>query len=191
MSARLVKVCKTFHLNSSPDWKRIKNRVEGVRYIDDRRTLMVFPEPGSKTLLMGSNDAPVIKTCWVETDGGPGGADHADTGAKSVQALLGASGASIRVASQTCDYSVFRVSGPGPASHVDVFGLRQLLLRRGYRVILDVEVHDALLLMTEDNNIVWSISDSAPQKILACVNGADGAEAKSLVQENRREIGLF
>lgn len=186
MSARLVKVCKTFQLTNPPDWRDIKNRVEGVGYIDDRRTLMVFSEHGSKTLLMGSNLAPVIKTCWVCADGDFGEANHVDTGDRSVQALLGASGASIGVASQTCDYSVFRV----PGSHMDVFGLRQLLLRRGYRAILDLEVHDALLLITEDK-IVWSISDSEPQKILACVTGAAGEEAERLLQKNRQEIGLF
>ena len=59
--AKLVKTCKTFHLSDSLNWRDIKTRVEGVKRIDDHRSVIVFTgSTGKETTLLGYNNSPVV-----------------------------------------------------------------------------------------------------------------------------------
>lgn len=184
--AKLVKTCKTFHLSDSLNWRDIKTRVEGVKRIDDRRSVIVFTgSAGKETTLLGYNNSPVVKTCSLyETDDARG---NDDDEAAILRALIKASKTKkTYVASLAYDFSVLRVHTDAP---IDVFGSYQLLYRMGARVAMDLELHDALLIT--DDKVVWSISDTVPQKILASVSGVGPSEARGLVNKSRRRIGLF
>ena len=88
----LVKTCKTFRLSNRLAWKDIKTKVEGVEFLDERRAIMVFHKPASKTMtLLGSNHIDVVKTCSVY-DGVDGDDGNGDDEAATLRAVIKASG---------------------------------------------------------------------------------------------------
>lgn len=182
----LVKTCKTFRLSNRLAWKDIKTKVEGVKFIDESRAVMVFHESASKTTtLLGYNHIDVVKTCSVYGSDGDNG--NGDDEAATLRAVIKASVTrTTYITSLAHDFSVFRVDTD---KCVDVFRVYQLLTRIGVSVVMEHELHDSLLFM--DDRVVWSISDSVPQKILASVAGVKASEARGLVNELRRKIGLF
>lgn len=184
--ATLVKTCKTFHLSDKLNWVDIKTRVEGVKFIDERRAVMVFRASKSKeTTLLGCNHFAVVKTCSLYEPGGQGGDD--DDEAAIIRALVKASRTKkTYVDSLSYDFSVFRVDTD---VSIDVFRLYQLLYRMGANVVMDRELHDAMIIT--DDRVIWSISDTVPQKILASVAGAGPSEARRIVNSSRRRFGLF
>lgn len=215
----LVKTCKTLYFHDRLSWRDIGHRVEGVKFIDGRRIVMVFrapakndgitETPASTTTLLGFNHLPVIKTCALyettttENAGtiGHGGDGHEEA---IIRNLMKASGKvrKTSVKSVSHDFSVFRILDAGA---VDVFLLHELLCkrmaaaaamdaeavenRRWACVLFDPEIHDALVIT--DDRVVWSISDTVPQKILVSVERAGPAEARRLVNKSRRMLKLF
>lgn len=217
----LVKTCKTLHFHDRLSWRDIGHRVEGVKFIDDRRIVMVFcapaknaddiQTPASTTTLLGFNHLPVIKTCALyETpsalnactiDHGGDGHGHEEA---VIRNLMKASGKVRKTSAKSVsyDFSVFRVLDAGV---LDVFLLHEILCgrmaaaaamdaeavknRRWACVLFDPEIHDALVIT--DDRVVWSISDTVPQKILVSVERAGPAEARRLVNKSRRMLKLF
>lgn len=183
--ATLVKTCKTFHLSNKLSWKDIRTKVEGVKFIDERRAVMVFNKSAVKMTLLGCNNFDVIKTCSVY--GGEGDNGNGEDEVATLRSVVKASGMKATyVNSTTYDFSVFRVRTD---VSIDTFRCYQLLYRLGAIVAMDRELHDALLIT--DDRVVWSISDTVPQKILASVSGCGPSEARRLVNKSRRQIGLF
>ncbi|CAM9105046.1 unnamed protein product [Ectocarpus sp. 8 AP-2014] len=182
----LVKTCKTFRLSNRLAWKDIKTKVEGVEFLDKRRAIMVFHKPRSKTLtLLGSDHIDVVKTCSVYGDDGHDG--NGDDDAATIRTVIEASGmGTTYVTSLAHDFSVFRIDTD---KSLDVFRLYSLLARVGASVVMDHELHDSLFIT--DDSVVWSISDTVPQKILASVAGVGAAEARGLVNRSRTKLGLF
>lgn len=197
----LVKTCKTFGLSDNLHWTTIKTRVEGVKFIDKRRAVMVFNgSSGKRTTLLGCNQFAIVKTCSLYQFG----ARHDGTGdedeAEILRALMKASGSSkIRIRSLSYDFSVFQVDTDVA---VDVFRLDQLSQRGcfGFEaqseavheqacVVMDLELHNALFIT--HGKVVWSISDTVPQKILASVSGVGPSEGRRLVKRSREKMGLF
>lgn len=185
----LVKTCKTFRLTKKIDSMDINNRVEGVRNIDNERTIMVFRRTGkqpSETVLLGSKRFPVITTCCTYDQGNEGGDDGSDL--QSVRAPLKESGCIVAIRSSSCVYNVFRLES---RPIVDVFKAEYLFARRGFSTVLEHEVHDCLVFTDgDDAEITWSISDNVPQKIFASVRGCVASRAHSLVEKSRDKIGL-
>lgn len=204
----LVKLGKTFHLSGRLNWKDIKNRVEGVTFIDDRRAVMVFRNEAKETslvttTLLGSNYFPGVKTCSLYEpsfgDSGKGDDGH-DT--EIVRSLLRASGMKKnRIIASSCDMSVFRVDidvsldvhrcyqslrQRASSTSVDRDSVDQ---RRPACVLMDLELDDALYI-THDR-VVWRISDTVSQTILVSVEGKGPSEARVLVNKSRKMIGLF
>lgn len=207
----LVKWGKTFHLSGRLNWRDIKNRVEGVTFIDDRRAVMVFRNKAKETslattTLLGSNYFPGVKTCSLYEPGfddsgdGDDGDDGHDT--EIVRDLIRASGMKRnRIIASSCDFSVFRVdidvsldvhrcyqSLRQRASSTSVGG-DSVDQRRPACVLMDLELDDALYI-THDR-VVWRISDTVSQTILVSVEGKGPSEARVLVNESRRMMGLF
>ena len=183
----LVKTCKTFRLSNRLAWKDIKTKVEGVQFLDERRAVMVFHEPAGKTMtLLGSDHIDAVKTCSVY-DGATDGYDDGDDEAAAVRAVIKASGmVSTCITALTCDFSVFRLNVD---RCLDVFRLHQLLARMGASVVMEHELHDSLFIT--DDRVVWRISDTIPQKILASVTGVAASEAARFVNRSREKMGLF
>lgn len=215
----LVKTCKTLHFHDRLSWRDIGHRVEGVKFIDDRRIVMVFrapaknadntETPASTTTLLGCNHLPVIKTCALydtPNDLNAGAIDHGGDGHEEaiIRNLMKASGQVQKTSAKSVsyDFSVFRILDAGA---VDVFLLHELLCgrmaaaaamdteavqnRRWACVLFDPEIQDALVIT--DDTVVWSISDTVPQKILVSVERAGPAEARRLVNRSRRMLKLF
>lgn len=204
----LIKLGKTFHLSGRLNWRDIKNRVEGVTFIDDRRAVMVFRNKAkgtslATTTLLGSNYFPGVKTCslYEPSFGDIGkGDDKNDT--EIVRALIRASGMKKnRIIASSCDFSVFRVdidvsldmhrcyqSLRQRASFTSVDG-DSLDQRRPACVLMDLDLDDALYI-THDR-IVWRISDTVSQTILVSVEGKGPSEARVLVNKSRRMMWLF
>lgn len=184
--ATLVKTCMTFRLSERLAWKEIKTKVEGVKFVDERRAVMVFHKSASKTTtLLGANHMDVVKTCSVYDFGGNDDSD--DDEAATLRAVIKASGRrTIYITSLAHDFSVFRIDTD---KCVDVFRCYQLLTALGASVVMDHELHDSLLI--SQDSVVWSISDTVPQKILASVSGVGASEARGLVNKSRRKLGLF
>lgn len=185
----LVKTCKTFRLSNRLAWKDIKTKVEGVEFLDERRAIMVFHEPAGKTTtLLGSDHIDVVKTCSVY-DGADGhsGNGGGDDEAAALRAVIKASGmGTTYITALTHDFSVFRVNTD---KCLDVFRLHHLLARGGVSVVMEHELHDSLFIT--DDRVVWSISDTVPQKILASVAGVAAPEAVGFVNRSRGKLGLF
>ncbi|CAM9101705.1 unnamed protein product [Ectocarpus sp. 12 AP-2014] len=187
--AVLVKTCETFHLSNRLPWKEIKTKVEGVNLIDDHRAVMVFQKSAAKTTtLLGSNHIDVVKTCTVYGFGGDDADDADDHDEEdSLRAVLQASEmTTTRVTSSSHDFSVFRIDTD---VCLDLFRCYQVLVRMGASVVMEHELHDALLI--RDDRVVWSISDTVPQKILVSVPGVGASEARALVNASRLKVGLF
>lgn len=204
--AFLVKLSTTFHLSGRLNWKDIKNRVEGVKFVDDRRAVMFFRNEAMgtnpvATTLLGSNHFPGVKTCSVyEPTSGENDQAHSVHQTAIVQKLIKASGMKNNVIiASSCDFSVFRVD---IGVYLDVHRVDQCLRqramgvdldsveqRRPARVEMDLEVDDALYI-THDK-IVWRISDTVPQRILVSVEGTRPSDARELVNKSRKMIGLF
>ncbi len=212
----LVKTCKTLHFHDRLGWRDIGHRVEGVKFIDGRRIVMVFraparndgstETPASTTTLLGFNHLPVIKTCAVYeiTNAGTIGLGGDGNEEAIIRNLMKASGKvrNTSAKSVSYDFSVFRILDAGA---VDVFLLHELLCKRIAAaaamdveavenkrwacVLFDAEIHDALVIT--DDRVVWSISDTTPQKILVSVEKAGPAEARRLVNKSRTVLKLF
>lgn len=182
----LVKTCKTFRISNRMAWKDVKTKVEGVKFIDENRAIMVFHKSASKTItLLGYNHIDVVKTCSVYSSDGDSG--NGDDEAATLRAVIEASVVrKTYITSVSHDFSVFRVDTD---KCVDVFRVFHLLTRTGVSVVMDLELHDSLLFM--DDRVLWSISDSVPQKILASVAAASAFDARGLVNNSRRKMGLF
>ncbi|CAN0563760.1 unnamed protein product [Ectocarpus sp. 12 AP-2014] len=183
----LVKTCKTFRLSNRLPWKDIRTKVEGVKFLDERRAIMVFHKPASKTVtLLGSDHIDVVKTCSVY-DGADGDNGNGDDEAATLRAVIKASGMGTTcITALAHDFSVFRVNTD---ECLDVFRLHLLLARVGASVVMEHELHDALFIT--DDRVVWRISDTVPQKIMASVAGVSAPEAAGLVNRSRRKMGLF
>lgn len=200
----LVKLSKTFHLSGRLDWYDIKNRVEGVKLVDDRRAVMVFRNkaPGATTTLLGANLFAGVKTCSL-FEAAEGDINHGNAGHETgiVQELIKASGMKKnRILGSSCDFSVFQVDTDVP---LDVHRCHQSLCGRDARphinadfdqrrlacFLMDLEVDDALYI-THDR-VVWRISDTVPQRILVSVEGKGPSEARVLVDKSRKMMGLF
>ncbi|CAM9090833.1 unnamed protein product [Ectocarpus sp. 12 AP-2014] len=185
----LVKTCKTFHLTKKINWVDISTRVEGVRNIDERRTIMVFRRAGthpSETVILGSKHSPVVTTCCTYHGGNVGGDDGSDV--TSVRALLEQSAFIVGIRSSSCSYNVFRLES---LEFVDIFKTEYLLSRRGFPTVLEHEVASGLVFTDgADSEITWSISDSVPQKILVSVTGNVPSKAHDMVEESRSKVGL-
>lgn len=204
----LVKTCKTFNLSNNLHWTTIKTRVEGVKFIDKRRAVMVFNASGGKrTTLLGCNHFSIVKTCSLYKlgSGHEGGGDEVLQDEPEILGLLmKASGLSkVCIQSSSHDFSVFQVDTD---VNVDVFRLDQLARRgcfgfgfgvnaegeAGHEkpcVVMDLELHNALLIT--HGKVIWSISDTVPQKILASVSGVGLSEGRRLVKRSREKMGLF
>lgn len=202
----LVKLSTTFHLSGRPNWKDIKNRVEGVKFVDDRRAVMFFRNEAIgtgavATTLLGSNHFPVVKTCSLyEPSFGESDQAHSGHQKEIVQKLIKASGMKRTVIiASSCDFSVFRVD---IELCLDVHSCYQSLRQRAMLVdsdsvehrrlacvLMDLELDDALYI-THDK-IVWRISDTVPQRILVSVEGKGPSAARELVNKSRKMIGLF
>ncbi|AAK14479.1 unnamed protein product [Ectocarpus sp. 4 AP-2014] len=183
----LVKTCKTFRLSNRLAWKDIKTKVEGVKFLDERRAIMVFHKPAGKTMtLLGSDHIDVVKTCSVY-DGADGDNGNGDDEAATLRAVIKASGmGTTYITALAHDFSVFRVNTD---KCLDVFRLHLLLSRLGASVVMEHELHESLFIT--DDRVVWRISDTVPQKILASVAGVAVPEAEGLVNRSRRKMGLF
>lgn len=180
--ASLVKTCKTFRLSNKLPWKDVKMKVEGVQFIDDNRAVMVFQKAASKTTLLGCNNFNVVKTCSVFG----GDSVPVEDEAEKLRMVLKASGMKTTyVITTTHDFNVFRVDTDVV---IDVFRFYQSLSRLGVSVILEHELNEALII--EDDKVVWSISDTVPQKVLASVSGLGSSEARRIVNKSRKKIGL-
>ena len=201
--AVLVKACRTFVMSDGLAWKDIKHKVEGVKFIDDRRAIMAFGEAArsqKETTLLGLNYSPIVKTCSLFDRSVAHATDEDEK--TLVQKLLRASGRErIYVKSSSYDFCVFQVHLD---VELDVFRCHERLerlasgvvdehesvpQRRQVFVVFDREIHDSLVIT--DNRVVWSISDTVPQKILASVVGMCPSQALSLVSKSRLNIGLF
>lgn len=184
--ATLVKTSKTFRLSNKLSWKDIKTKVEGVKFIDESRAVMVFQKSASKTTtLLGCNHVDVVKICSVFDGDGNSGNGEDDVGI--LLAVVKASGTQTTyVKSTTHDFSVFRID---TNVSIDIFRCYELLYRTDVSVMMERELYDALFIM--DDKVVWSVSDTVPQKILASVPGLGSSEARRLVNKSRRKIGLF
>lgn len=197
----LVKTCKTFGLSDSLHWTTIKTRVEGVKFIDKLRAVMVFNgSAGKQTTLLGCNNFSIVKTCSLYKfgSGHDGGGDEDE--AEILRALMKASGSSkVCIHSSSYDFSVFQVDTD---VSVDLFRLDQLAQRGRIGVdaeseaaheqpcvVMDLELHDALFIT--HGKVVWTISDTVPQKILASVSGVGLSEGRCLVKRSREKMGLF
>lgn len=204
----LVKSSKTFHLSGGLNWRDIKNKVEGVTFIDDRRVAMVFRNKAKETslattTLLGSNDFPGVKTCSLyEPSFGESGNGDDGHDTEIVRDLIRASGMKKnRIIASSCDFSVFRIdidvsldvhrcyqSLRQRASSISVDG-DAVDQRRPACVVMDLELDDALYI-THDR-VVWRISDTVPQTILVSVEGKGPSEARVLVNKSRKMIRLF
>lgn len=195
--AALVKTCKTIRVLRVVDWTDVKTKVQGVRFMYGDTAIMVFrgsrgqsgstPKPYETTIL-GSKLSSTIETCCLyECAPCPDGYGR-DTGDEIaiIGDILKASGNSASyVVESSVDYSVFQMNID---ARVDVWTSEQSLARRGFAVSLEFEISPAMFVT--DGNVHWSISESVPQKILACVPGASVCEAKVLVDRSWTEMRL-
>lgn len=221
MTAFLVKACRTFHLTNDVNWKNIKNRVEGVTFVDDRRAAMVFRGPAKKaetatlqtattTILLGVNHHPGVRACSFyepSRDGENGGHDynHGDHQEAIVRSLVEAQAPGLkknRITASSYELVVFRFYA---SNVVNVHRCYQILQRRDLAVVRDEEepvsgrevasfVMDLELddaLYITHDRVVWSIADTVPQKILVSVEGRNPSEARELINKSRSMIGLF
>lgn len=184
--ATLLKTCKTFHLSNTLPWKDIKTRVEGVKFLDDRRAVMVFHGMATKqTTFMGFKDLALVRTCSFYDKSDAGGKDEDEE--VMLRAIVKASKTTrISITSLAYEYSVFRVSVDG---HIVVHKLYDLLVSLGANAHMESQLYNALLIT--DDKVVWSISDSFPQKVLAQVTGVGPSEARRLVNRSRVTMKLF
>jgi hypothetical protein len=186
MTVALVKTCKTFKLSNGLDWKNIKTRVEGVKFVDERRAVMIFHGSGSKeTTLLGYDKLGIVQTCSLYEPIGAQGNDD-DDAAILLELVAASRMIKTYITGLSYDFSVFQVD---TNVAIDVFSCHSSLRRLGACVVMDRELHDALLIT--DDRVVWSISDTVPQKILASVSGVGPSEARRLVNKSRRTVGLF
>jgi len=181
-----MKTCKTFHLSHSLPWKEIKTRVEGVKFIDDRRAAMVFQGMVTKqTIFMGYKGLALVRTCSFYDKSDAEGKDEDEE--VMLRAIVKASKTTrISITSLAYEYSVFQVFVDG---HILVYKLHALLISLGANAVIENQLYNALLIT--DNKVVWSISDSFPQKVLARVTGAGPSEARRLVNKSRATMALF
>ena len=184
--ATLLKTCKTFHLSHSLPWKDIKTRVEGVKFIDDRRAVMVFHGMATQqTTFMGYKGLALVRTCSFYDKSGAEGKDEDEQA--MLRAIVKASKTTrISITTLQYEYSVFRVFVDG---HIVVHKLHALLVSLGANAVLESQLYNALVIT--DGKVVWSISDSFPQKVLARVTGLKPSEARRLVNKSRATMALF
>ncbi|CAN0451311.1 unnamed protein product, partial [Ectocarpus sp. 8 AP-2014] len=131
----LVKTCKTIRLSNRLAWKDIKTKVEGVKFLDERRATMVFHKTANKTMtLLGSNHIDVVKTCSVY-DGAGDDNGNGDDEAATLRAVIKASGMeATHITALAHDFSVFRVYTD---ECLDVFRLHHSLARVGASVVME------------------------------------------------------
>lgn len=201
----LVKMCKTFHLPERISWKDVRSRVQGVKFVDESRAVMVFEDVGEKTTVMGSIDSPVVRTCTTF---------FAEKQQQQVQmkqqeqkicrdtsiirtlmvAVASKGGADVQWAkhpvTEACDYCVFQIT---TEKALDVFRLQQALSRKigdkEWFVTMDLELDDALYAVCDQ--VTWRVSDTVPQRLLASVQGLAPCEARGLVETAWSDLARY